>query len=152
MTDYASMDNAALQRVIAERLGYTVKVRYSTYGFGGKTIYRYELRDPRGRKYFDDDPALGPFEPDITWQLAPNWPESVDVALALIPPQSDTFSGVKLDNMFTPKQWRVWLQFEIPMGDNVYEPNVFRGEANTPARAISLAWLAWMDSKETVKK
>lgn len=128
--DYTAMNDDELRRIIAERLGYQCVFEPDGYPTAGWRIY-----------YLDGKPRdnITRISPEIAWQVAathyglPDWPHSVNAALALFPlmgqPEFQLFRGLW--------QWRAYI------GD-------FDGRADDPARAICLAWLQWRNQNGEV--
>lgn len=128
MTIYDDLSNEDLRRVIAERLGWT----YIGEDFGirhqDSGLYGY----PPGRV------AVGNTEP------VPNWSESVDAALGLeVPPIDEWSSSTFYLEGWEGKDNRKW-RCVLPCKELDHWQAI--GYADTPARAICLAWLSWKDA------
>lgn len=117
MSDYSSMSNAELKRVIAERLGWA-QVTHNAMKWLGST---------QGADLLGFPPEAAGEE--AVYTRVPNWPESADAAIELFP------YGFDIRIMRRRGQWLVGL------GDTVYPT------ADTPARALCEAWLAWSDAQ-----
>jgi hypothetical protein len=135
MTDYEQMTDTELQRVIAERLGWTCK----TESHGSRTVHK--LYTPTGRYVVQvwsqcDSP---------TWNLLvkylPNWAQDSNAALELCGE-----SHVYLGRHVTEDDTRWYATINPSFGRN------FVGWAedehtNPHARAITIAWLRWKDAE-----
>lgn len=110
-----------LQRAVAERLGY--KVQRGDLG--------WQVFDPKNTRvtysYDGENYAWGSA---LSWKI-PNYSSDVNAALELIETVKASF---RLDSN-APGMWRAWFS---PMGT--------MKNADTPAKAICLAWLDWQDA------
>lgn len=116
--NYAELDDSALQRVIAERLGYRQTDEYDGW-FGNYWCA------PDGYLALDG---------------LPDWPNSVDAALELWKPAP---SGLQRLVISIGANTRV-DPYGLTLADGL---PVYAIDKET-ARAICLAWLEWMDAKE----
>ena len=129
MTDYASISNEELRRVIAERLGYAVVYHTSAVA--------WHLFDPAGVRIEHPKSLV---EEDA-WGYTPNWPEDLNAAFSLI----SNFFNLHLEIITREDQngvQRMWRCVYGMTNDSREGYSLFE----YPARAVCLAWLAWSDA------
>jgi len=148
MEQVRAMDNAALRVLVAEMLDYRIyegNGRYGRYVFCGPWLAEYTERQLE--RFWDMARSYTTPEAAKTSQDVPDWPEDLDYAVDL------------LHTLMKPNDGFHWhLATEAPDSfvciagyeGMAAERHKERGEivrvleyAPTPARAVTLAWVAW---------
>jgi hypothetical protein len=128
MTDYEQMTDTELQRVIAERLGWTCK----TESHGSRTVHK--LYTPAGHYMVQVWTQGGSSVWSNLVEYLPNWPQDANTALELLNKFMTLSITIEWNSILAKWSCRILLAHRLLPID---------AKSTTLARAISIAWLRW---------
>lgn len=136
--DYEKLPNELINRQIARRLGWQVKMIAPKH---------FITLDPNGQQVHGSQFRKGDFYRGAAWQAATekagSWADDLNAAFTLIPSVRPSLFLLMDENHDRPEMPEEWVAEIRGQGRHAY----IGYAAPTPARAICCAWLCWHDEQ-----
>ncbi len=125
MESVRAMDDHTLRRLVAGMLGW--RIEHETHEFAGMILYRESfIVRPDGSKF--KAYVIDEYHEQELVCVIPDWPDSLDDAVSLL-------VGQRMELQSSGADWAARVGY-WPGADGWQR-------ADTPARAVTLAWVAW---------